>query len=423
VRVVFNEPVEQGSAESSSNYAIDGGVSVSAASLAADLKTVILTVSPLTSDVLNTLTVTGVCDRAADPNPIASGNQATFTWTSIRYTLYVTRSAAEDLYDNPVVNRLEVLGHVVTAIDASVSQTSDADGKDLVIISSLPSSKHVNSKFSAVETPMIFWEAALCDDIMLSDKETIPSSLETSIDIVNTNHALAQSAGLTLLGAVATRNSGGEMQFADTDNLAAGATVIARKTGSDLPALAVIDQGSSLSDGSTAPGMRLFLFYGDDGLNNATQSGLDIFDGAVSYALSGGAPPVTSRGTPHEWLDSHGLVGEGDDYEAADNADDDFDGMSNWEEYLCDTDPTNDASCLRIGNATSNSPFTLHFQSSSNRTYTMIGCTNLLADTWFNVPGAGPRPGAGGPDSMQDLTPPDSPTCIYSLKVSLPPST
>lgn len=345
-------------------------------------------------------------------NPVASAR-----------ILYVSRSNIENINDNSIVNRLETLGHVVTAVNAATSETSDADGMDLVMISSLAYSTHVNNKFSDLEVPVLFWESALCDDVRLSDRGSTASGQETSIDVVNTNHALARFARLDGLGVVATRSTGTEMQFADTDRLAPGAAVIARKAGSDLPALAVIERGGLLNDGTSAPGMRLFLFYGDEGLNNATQAGLDIFDGAVAYALADGAPPATSRGTPHDWFDLHELVGEGGDYEAADSMDSDFDGMSNWEEYLCDTDPTNDTSCLRIGNATLNSPFTLHFQSSSNRVYTMIGCTNLIAGTWFNVPGAGPRPGAGGPDSMQDLNPPDSPFCIYSLEVSLSPST
>ncbi|NQT91375.1 MAG: hypothetical protein HQ559_01340, partial [Lentisphaerae bacterium] len=333
--------------------------------------------------------------------------------------LYVSRSNIEDIHHNSIVDRLEALGHIVTAVNAESSVTADADGKDLVMITSLTYSSHVNSKFSGLEIPVLFWEAGLCDDVRLSDKGSTLFVPETSIDIVNTNHPLARSAGLTRIGPVATRSVGAELQFAGAANLAAGATVIARKTGSDLPALAVVERGGPLNDGTTAPGMRLFLFYGDEGLNNVTQTGLEIFDGAVAYALGGGTPPATSRGTPHDWIDIHGLLGGEGDYEAADNADDDFDGMTNWEEYLCDTDPTNSASSLRVGAVTHNSPVTLHFQSSSDRSYTMIGCTNLLAGTWFDVPGAGPRSGTGGADFLQDTNPPSARSCIYRLKVSI----
>ncbi len=51
----------------------------------------------------------------------------------------------------------------------------------------------------------------------------------------------------------------------------------------------------------------------------------------------------TSRGTPTAWLDQYGLV-SGGDYEAADVADSDSDGLSAWQEYVAGTVPTNVAS-------------------------------------------------------------------------------
>ncbi|GAG86512.1 unnamed protein product, partial [marine sediment metagenome] len=50
VEVVFSEPVEQTSAETVSNYAIDQGVSISSATLQGDTETVVLTVSTLSED-------------------------------------------------------------------------------------------------------------------------------------------------------------------------------------------------------------------------------------------------------------------------------------------------------------------------------------------------------------------------------------
>ncbi|MDX9868183.1 MAG: autotransporter-associated beta strand repeat-containing protein [Kiritimatiellia bacterium] len=47
---------------------------------------------------------------------------------------------------------------------------------------------------------------------------------------------------------------------------------------------------------------------------------------------------TTSRGTPFSWLTGNGLV-SGDDYETADLADTDSDGVANWREYQAGTDP------------------------------------------------------------------------------------
>ena len=56
---------------------------------------------------------------------------------------------------------------------------------------------------------------------------------------------------------------------------------------------------------------------------------------------------ATTNGTPHGWLDRHGLV-SGGAYEAADMADWDGDGQPAWIEYRAGTDPTNSASVFRI---------------------------------------------------------------------------
>lgn len=53
----------------------------------------------------------------------------------------------------------------------------------------------------------------------------------------------------------------------------------------------------------------------------------------------------TSNGTPHSWLESHGIHS---DFEAADAADLDGDGFPTWQEYLSNTDPTAADSRLEI---------------------------------------------------------------------------
>ena len=81
VSVVFSEGVEQTSAEAAANYAIDNGVTVSAASLGPDNRTVTLTTTPLSQGVPYTLTVNNVVDVAS--NPIATDSQAQFQYFNI----------------------------------------------------------------------------------------------------------------------------------------------------------------------------------------------------------------------------------------------------------------------------------------------------------------------------------------------------
>jgi len=79
VTVVFSEPVEQSSATQTANYAINNGVMVTAASLGDDLRTVVLSTTPLSAQVTYTLTVNNVRDRASSPNTIAPNSQRSFS--------------------------------------------------------------------------------------------------------------------------------------------------------------------------------------------------------------------------------------------------------------------------------------------------------------------------------------------------------
>ena len=82
VLVAFSEPVEQGSAETVSNYLIDQAVVINNASLQADGRSVLLSTSTLTSDNPYTLTVNQVTDIAL--NPIPANSQAQFSYLNLQ---------------------------------------------------------------------------------------------------------------------------------------------------------------------------------------------------------------------------------------------------------------------------------------------------------------------------------------------------
>lgn len=78
VTVVFSEPVEQSSATAASNYNLNNGVTILGAALNDDLRTVVLTTTPL-GQASYTLTVNNVRDRASSPNTILAGSTRTFS--------------------------------------------------------------------------------------------------------------------------------------------------------------------------------------------------------------------------------------------------------------------------------------------------------------------------------------------------------
>ena len=83
VSVIFSEPVELASATAVTNYALNNNAGVLQASLLEDLRSVILTTTPLAFGSNYTLTVNNVRDRASTPNTIQTNSQRTF---SLSYT-------------------------------------------------------------------------------------------------------------------------------------------------------------------------------------------------------------------------------------------------------------------------------------------------------------------------------------------------
>jgi len=118
---------------------------------------------------------------------------------------------------------------------------------------------------------------------------------------------------------------------------------------------------------------------------------------------------------PDIWELSHGF-----NYVDASDAGEDFDsdGADNYEEYVADTQPKNNNSYFAV-TAFSNSPqATLYFDSTSARNYTLQSCSNLLDNSWSDVPGAVSNTGGG--ISLSDTNQPPKGE-FYRVKVDLIP--
>ncbi|MEI7435761.1 MAG: hypothetical protein WCL16_03015, partial [bacterium] len=141
----------------------------------------------------------------------------------------------------------------------------------------------------------------------------------------------------------------------------------------------------------------------------------DAFAWSVTYAPTSVVLSVVNGTSPYA-LWAQARIPDLNQRNSDQNAD--SDAYSNWQEYIADTDPTNPSSYFQLVAVSNLPPLRVYFLASSNRQYTMNWCSNLVHDVWTNVPGQGPRSGAGGADWMQDTN--LLPAEFYRIDVQLP---
>jgi hypothetical protein len=115
VLVTFSEQVDSGSAQTIANYALTGGHTVSTATLQADGKSVLLTISPALS-ASQTLTVNNITDLAVGPANTTAAN----TSATVAYTATYTSGLTGTYYDQNATAGAFFTGNTVSRTDASV---------------------------------------------------------------------------------------------------------------------------------------------------------------------------------------------------------------------------------------------------------------------------------------------------------------
>ncbi|MCA9969521.1 MAG: InlB B-repeat-containing protein, partial [Anaerolineales bacterium] len=223
----------------------------------------------------------GDVSGTANPVTITMDNNKSVTanFTGGTDVLFVVGSTNLSTADTAVRNRLQTLGYVVTVVDDGASQTSDATGKVLIVISSSVNSGSVNTKFRDVSVPVLVWENALYDDMRMtgtsggSDYGT--ESNEKRIDIVNASHPLA--GGLPSGTNQVTSNN-----RTYTWGVPQGSYIgIAFINGSSTRyAIFGFDAGATMASGFTAPAKRVGFFLENDTINSINSNGVTLFDAA-----------------------------------------------------------------------------------------------------------------------------------------------
>lgn len=207
--------------------------------------------------------------------------QLTFNVNS-NNVLFVAQSPA-NAADLQVKSVLEGLGCVVTMVDDSASQTSDATGKDLVVISSTVTSGYVNTKFLSVTAPVITWESHILDDMKMTGavKYTDYYWVADQTQVVIDPNFGSWAGGVS--GTQPIYNVPGVLGWGKP---AASANKIATLV-SDPTKCVVFsyDTGSVLVDGSLASGRRTFIPFGDVEPTTLTSVGSSILDSAIKWSL------------------------------------------------------------------------------------------------------------------------------------------
>ncbi len=115
----------------------------------------------------------------------------------------------------------------------------------------------------------------------------------------------------------------------------------------------------------------------------------------------------------YAWLQQYGLLTDG----TADLADRDNDGMNNWQEWICGTDPTNSLSVLKmLAPSNSLSGVTVNWQSVSGKMYYLQRGTNLVLPPGL-VPLQSNIVGQAGLTSFTDTTATNTGSYFYRVGV------
>lgn len=231
----------------------------------------------------------------------SSGNKAENPTSRItvgyppRKCLFIVGSTTLPTGDQAIAERIERLGYQVTAKAAAASQTSDANGMDLIFISESVSSNHVAAKFRDVAVPVLCAEDYNYDDMNMTGP-TIDTHYGFLWDqpVIDIAEGASPLAGGLAPGPVTVYSANGRAQWGiPTSTATIGAYV---HEDPSRPVLFGYRGGVEMYGGFVAPARRTGFFmqsYTQE-MTLLTAAGLILFDAAVRWtggADSYGPPP------------------------------------------------------------------------------------------------------------------------------------
>ncbi|WP_109481948.1 hypothetical protein [Paraburkholderia sp. C35] len=214
---------------------------------------------------------------------LPSGARATSTDMRKRIVLVAQLNGPDLATDQRVAAHLSTRGYTVQMVDQNYRPELARDAS-LIVISSTVSSKDVLPGWRALPVPLVTWENDLLDDLSMSGKRHDVDFGETGKErylwLVNAPHPIA--AGLPA-GVVNVYGKQAPMSWGKPG---LGASIIATVYGQpDKPAIFAYEAGATMDYEAIAPARRVMFFMSNDSFGNLSQSGQQLFDAAIDWAI------------------------------------------------------------------------------------------------------------------------------------------
>ena len=185
--------------------------------------------------------------------------------------------------DQRIAVHLDARGYAVQLVDQDYRPELARDAS-LIVISSTVSSKDVLPGWRTLPVPLVTWENDLLDDLGMSGKRHDVDFGETEKErylwLVNAPHPIA--AGLPA-GVV---NVYGKQAAMSWGRPGLGASIIASVYGQpEKAAIFAYETGATMDYETLAPARRVMFFMSNDSFANLSQSGQQLFDAAIDWAI------------------------------------------------------------------------------------------------------------------------------------------
>ena len=182
-----------------------------------------------------------------------------------------------------IAAHLDARGYAVQLVDQDYRPELARDAS-LIVISSTVSSKDVLPGWRTLPVPLVTWENDLLDDLGMSGKrhdvDFGKTEKERYLWLVNAPHPI--DAGLPA-GVV---NVYGKQAAMSWGRPGLGASIIASVYGQpEKAAIFAYETGATMDYETLAPARRVMFFMSNDSFANLSQSGQQLFDAAIDWAI------------------------------------------------------------------------------------------------------------------------------------------